>query len=449
VTNAEDAAPEEMSATPSRGGIFRALRERDFALLWSGQSVSSIGDGVFTIALALEALHIDRSPTGLAFVLAARAVPSVCFSLVGGVVVDRVPKRVAMLVSDLVRGLAVGAIALLVGHGSLRLWELIVMSAVFGTADAFFSPASMAFLPELLPAELLVQGNALSQTSSQFAQGLLGPAAGGIVVAAVGSAWSFGIDAASFAVSSVCLLAMRARSRPQPSGRSAVAEAREGLHYVRSRRWLMVSIPAAALANFFGISPLSVLLPLLVRHVLHSGPLALGLVFAAGGAAGVVASLVVARLGAPRHRVTVLWTAYGVGGLAIGGMAFAHSVWVVGALSSAEIGLILYGYVLWVAMMQELVPKEMLGRVFSLVYLFAFALGPLGILAGGGVAASIGTRPALLLSGAVSGGICLLVVFVPGVRDPERTLSAAASDSSSSGDSNDGGDAGPGPAAAT
>jgi MFS family permease len=293
------------------------------------------------------------------------------------------------------------------------------MSAVFGTADAFFGPASMAYLPELLPPELLVQGNALSQTSSQFAQGLIGPAAGGIVVAAIGTAWSFGFDAISFAVSSACLLAMRARIRPEPTGRSPLAAAREGLHYVRSRRWLAVSIPGAALANFFGITPLAVLLPLLVRHVLHGGALALGLVFAAGGAAGVVASLVVARLGAPRNRVTVLWTAYTVGGAAIACMALAPNVWVVGALSAVEIGLILYGDVLWVAMMQELVPKEMLGRVSSLVYLFAFALGPLGILAGGAVAASIGTRSALVVSGAVSGGICLGVIFVPGVRDPD------------------------------
>lgn len=400
--------------------MFRALRERDFALLWSGQSVSSLGDGIFTIALVLEALRIDHSPTGLAFVLAARAVPSVCFALVGGVVVDRVPKRLAMLASDVVRGLAVGAIAVLVADGRLQLSELVVMSAVFGSADAFFGPASMAFLPELLPVELLVQGNALSQTSSQFAQGLVGPAAGGIVVAAVGTAWSFGFDAISFAVSVVCLVAMRARSRPPPSGGSPLGEAREGLRYVRSRRWLAVSIPGAALANFFGIAPLSVLLPLLVRHVLHSGALALGLVFAAGGAAGVVASLVVARLGSPKNRVTVLWTAYSVGGLGIAGMAFAPDVWVVGAMSALEIGLILYGDVLWVAMMQELVPKKMLGRVSSLVYLFAFALGPLGILAGGVVAAWIGTRATLLVSGAVSGGICLLVMFVPGVRDPER-----------------------------
>jgi MFS family permease len=388
--------------------------------LWSGQSVSSLGDGIFTIALALEALRIDHSATGLAFVLAARAVPAVFLALAGGVVVDRVPRRLAMLVSDAVRGLAVGAIALLIADGKLELDELVVMSAVFGTADAVFGAAAMAYVPELVPAELLVQANALSQTSGQFAQGLVGPAVGGLVVAAIGAAWSFGIDALSFAVSSVTLFAMRARSRPAASGHSALADAREGLAYVRHTRWRVASLGGAALANFFGIAPLAVLLPVLVRHVLNGGAVALGLVFAAGGAAGVVASLVVARLGPPRRQVTVTWTAYCLGGLAIALMAAAPNVWVVGVLSALEVGLILYGDVLWVAMMQSLVPKEVLGRVSSLVYRFAFALGPLGILAGGVAATAIGTRAAFLLSGAVSGGICLAVIFIPGVRDLEQ-----------------------------
>lgn len=116
--------------------------------------------------------------------------------------------------------------------------------------------------------------------------------------------------------------------------------------------------------------------------------------------------------------MTIMWLAYGVGGLGIAAMAAAPNVWIVGVLSAVEIGLILYGDVQWVAMMQELVPKELLGRVSSLVYLFAFALGPLGILAGGASATVLGTRSALLISGLVSGGICLGVLLVPGVQLP-------------------------------
>jgi MFS family permease len=415
-----------MPRTPSdRPGVFESLREGDFALLWSGQSVSALGDGVFTVALAIVTLQVDPRPSALAYVFAARAVPSVCFALLGGVVVDRFSRRIAMLASDAGRGLVVGVGALLLAKGDLRLWQLIVMSCLFGTADAFFGPASMAIVPELLDHRLLAQGNALSQMSGQLAQGLIGPAFGGAIVGAVGTAWSFGIDAISFAVSAVCLSLMRLRTTGKGKRASAVAEAREGIDYVRSHRWLLASLLGAALANFFGIAPLGVLLPLLVRSDLHGSALALGLVFAAGGAAGVVASLVVAKLGSPRKMVTVMWTAYAGGGVGIVCMAAAHEVWLVAVLSAVEVGLILYGDVLWVAMMQSLVPREVLGRVSSLVYLCAFALGPLGILGGGLAASAIGVRAALVLSGAVSGLICVVVLFVPGVRDPERAPASA------------------------
>jgi MFS family permease len=403
-------------------GTFEALKVRDFALLWSGQTISSLGDGVFTIALALTALKIGHGAIDLAYVLAARAVPSVCFALLGGVVVDRVPKRLAMLTSDLVRGLAVGVVALLIAGQDLRMWQLIAMSAIFGTADAFFGPASLSILPELLDENLLAQGNALNTMSGSLTQGLIGPAVGGLVVGSIGFAWSFGIDAISFAGSAICLLAMRLRTMRSKARLSALAEALEGIGYVRKTRWLIASLAAAALANFVGMMPLTVLLPVLVRNVLHASALSLGLVFAAGGAAGVVASLVVARMGSPRLRVTVLWIAYAGGGLSILLMAFAVNVWVVGILNAIEIGLFIYGDVLWVTMMQELVPREVLGRVSSLVYLLAFALGPLGILLGGVLAAGIGIRETLFLSGLVSTLICIGVIVIPGVRDPERPI---------------------------
>lgn len=401
---------------------FGALKIRDFALLWSGQTVSSLGDGIFTIALAIVALEVDHSPSGIAFVFAARALPSVLLALVGGVVVDRVSRRLVMLTSDSVRGLTVGSTALLLSRGDLRLWELIVMAAIFGCADSFFGPASMTIVPELLSPDLLVSGNALSQLSGQLTQGLIGPAVGGFIVAAIGTAWSFGLDAASFFVSALCLSVMRSRSREEKSKRSPLEDAREGLRYVWKRNWLAYSIVGAALANFFGLAPLGVLLPLFVRDTLHASALSLGLVFAAGGATGVVASLVVARLGPPKRQVSVLWIAYAASGAAIAAMAFAPNVLVTGLLTACEVGLMLYGDVLWVAMLQRLVPNEVLGRVSSLVYLFAFSLGPLGILFGGVAASAIGVRHAIFASGLISGLICLAVLFVPGVLDPERDV---------------------------
>lgn len=94
--------------------VVAPLRERDFRLMWSGNLVSRLGDGIFTVAIALEALRVDHQPTGLAYVLASRAVPGVALAILGGVVVDRIPRRTAMLAADVVQGAAVGVVAILV-----------------------------------------------------------------------------------------------------------------------------------------------------------------------------------------------------------------------------------------------------------------------------------------------------------------------------------------------
>jgi predicted MFS family arabinose efflux permease len=400
-----------------------ALRHRDFALLWSGQSISLVGDGVYTVALALETLRIDNHPLALSLVLAARLLPTVLLLVAGGVIVDRVPRRLAMLTSDTTRGVAVGVVALLVALGALQVWELVIISAVFGAADALFYPAATAVTPEILPADLLVQGSALNHTSETMAQMLIGPALGGLVVATLGYQWAFAIEALSFAVSAACVLAMASRPRPAPSGHSALADAREGLRYVRSQRWLWVSLGAAGLANFAAFSPLALLVPLLIRNVLDQGPLALGLVLAAGGVGGGVTALLVARLGAPRLRITSMWAGWAVSAGGIVVLSLAPNVWVAGALALIITGTLMYGNVLWNPIMQELVPPELLGRASSVDWLVSLSLSPLGVLVRGAVAGVVGTRTTMLVGGCVALAVCG-ILFVPGVRDPERRLSS-------------------------
>jgi MFS family permease len=406
-----------------------ALRHRDFALLWSGQSVSLVGDGVYTVALALETLRIDNHPLALSIVLAARLLPTVLLLVAGGVIVDRIPRRLAMLASDSTRGVTVAVVAVLVALGTLQIWELVVISAVFGAADALFYPAATAVTPEILPADLLLQGSALNHTSETVAQALIGPALGGLVVAALGYEWGFAIDAASFAVSGACVLAMASRPRPEPSGHSPLAEAREGFRYVRSQRWLWVSLLGAGLANFAAFSPLGVLLPLLVRNVLRQGPLALGLVLAAGGVGGGVTASVVARFGAPRLRITSMWTGWAISSAAIVGLALAPNVWFAGAFAFVITGTLMYGNVLWYPIMQEIVPPELLGRASSVDWLVSLSLSPLGVLVSGALAGVIGTRVTMLIGGFIALALCA-VLFVPGVRDPERHLSSRVASAS-------------------
>jgi MFS family permease len=196
---------------------FAPLGHRDFALLWSGQAVSQLGDGVFTVTLALEALRVDPDAAGLSYVLAARLAPAVLFTLLGGVIVDRFPRRAALLASDAAQGVAVTTITILGATHRISLLSLVLMALVFGLGDALFFPAATAITPELVPGDQLTGASALNQTSTQLARVLIGPALGGVIAGLLGTAWGFGIDAASFAVSTVTLMMMRKRPARQPN----------------------------------------------------------------------------------------------------------------------------------------------------------------------------------------------------------------------------------------
>ncbi len=404
---------------------FEPLRHRDFTLLWSGQTVSMLGDGVFTVTLALETLRVDPHPIGLSYVLAARVLPAVAFVLLGGVIADRVPRRLAMLGSDLARGAAVAVIAVLVATGAVHLAALIVLAFVFGVADAFFFPASTAITPELVPPGLLVGASALSGTSTQLAQILVGPAVGGVIVGLLGTAWGFGIDAASFAVSAACLAAMSARPKPEPGQTSPLRDIVEGLRYCRSQRWLWVSILGAGLGNLVAFSPLAALIPLLVQHSLHGGGIALGLVLAAGGLGGLAASLLLGHRGAPRRRIVHLWLGWGLSGAGVVGLGFVPGVWLAGGVAFLIYSLDTYGNVLWNPLVQAGVPAAMIGRVASVDYFFSFALSPLGLLAAGAAAEAIGVRATLVAGGAIT-ALTTLIPLLPGVHDPEPSNDVCA-----------------------
>ncbi|MHB1525250.1 MAG: MFS transporter [Candidatus Dormibacteria bacterium] len=400
----------------SRSRITASLQGRDFRLFWGANLVSSLGDGVFTVALALEALRLDQLPTGLAYVLAARTVPTVVLSLLGGIVADRVARRTALLAADVVRGLAVGLIAGLVLLHAVSLLWLGLMAVVFGVADAFAGPAFLALMPEIVPGALITQANALNSTSTEMAVNLVGPALGGVVVAAIGTGGCFLFDAATFAGSAAFLAGIGWRRRPDGPHSSMVREAVDGLRYITSRRWLLVLLVGAALANLTGLGPYTVLLPTLVRHVLHGSPVGLGLVYASAGAAGVLASLAVARLGEPRHLLETMWGAYGLSGLMVVALSQVPTTWAAAGCSAAAAGLVVYGDVLYFSRLQQSVPKGILGRVSSASFVMVMTLTPLGMVAGGLLAASLGTRSALLVSGTLSASCCL-AVLVPGARD--------------------------------
>jgi predicted MFS family arabinose efflux permease len=399
--------------------IPRTLRHRDYALLWSGQTVSVLGDGLYTIAIALQALRISDHATTLAYVEAARVAPNALLLILAGAVVDRLPRRLVILGANVLRGGAVAAIAALVVAHALNVTELVVLSAAVGVGDAFFYPAYRAIMPELLPPELLTQGNAFNSASQTVGLSFAGPAIGGVLVALGGTAAAFAVDAGTFVVASLGLVVMSRLPAPAPSGHSVVADARQGVRWTIRQRWLWFGILATGIANFAGFSPMAVTIPLLVRDVLHQGPAAYGATFGAAGAGGLVAAAVAGRLGSPRRRMSMIWAAWGAASLALVGIGVAPDVFVVAASGAVTYFGLVYGNLLWGALMQVAVPADMLGRATSVDWLFSVCLSPLGLLFAGALASSVGVRETVLLGAGLSAMSCL-VVFMPGVREPDR-----------------------------
>jgi MFS family permease len=401
-----------------RPRVTAALRHRDFALLWSGQTVSLAGNGVFTVALPLEVLRLTGRPLDLALVVSARTVPAVLLLLAGGTVADRMSRRRLMLASDACCGVAVGLAGWLVAAGGARLWQLAALSAVFGVASAFFKPAATAIVPDIVPPDLLQSASSLSSLSQSVAQYLAGPLAGGLIVAVTGTGWAFGIDAISFVVSAGCLAVMH--RTPAPAGPRAplLAGAREGLRYCWSQPWLCWSMIAVGVANLVCYVPLSVLEPLLVRQVFRAGPAALGVLYSASGAGGAAASGCAARW-PPRRPVAAIWAGWAGAGLAAAGLGLAPWLWLaVGCAGLAWFG-ITYGNVVWLPLLQREVPGPLLGRVSAVDWVLSLALAPAGTIAGGALAGLAGVRLTLVVAGstaAATGSVLLL----PGVNSPGR-----------------------------
>jgi predicted MFS family arabinose efflux permease len=402
-----------------RRALPRALRHRDYALLWSGQTVSVVGDGIYTIAIALEALRISDHASSLAYVEAARVAPNALFLLVAGALVDRLPRRLVVLGANALRAGAIAALAALTAVHSVSLTELIALSAVVGVGDAFFYPAYRAIMPELLPAELLTQGNAFNSASQTVGSAFIGPAIGGVIVAAGGTSTAFAMDAATFLIGVLCLFAMTHVDAPAASGRSVIADTRSGISWTMRQRWLWYGILATGVANLAAFAPMAVTVPLIVRDALHQGPAAYGATFGACGIGGLLAAVVAGRLGSPKRRMSMIWAAWAAASVALAGTGLAPDVFVVAGCGAVTYFGLTYGNLLWGALMQVAVPARMLGRASSVDWLISICLSPLGLVSAGALASSIGVRETVLLGAGLAALSCL-VVFVPGVREPER-----------------------------
>ena len=404
-----------------RGDLLSPLKHRDFRILWTGMTISLIGDGIFLIAIAWESYSLWNAPAALSIVGIGMTIPTIAFLLVGGVVSDRHDRRIVMAWADGLRAVAVALLAVLVLMNVLRFWELVALVAVYGVGTAFFMPAFEAILPELLPRPDLPAANALDQFVRPIAMRLVGPVAGGALVAA-SAGIAFAIDATSFAACLVAVLVMPRRGgRPVEIHSSNIAAFKEGLRFVRQRVWLWGTLLSAAIAYLVFLGPAEVLLPFLVKNELHASAGTLGLVLAAGGVGAVGGAAFMGRRGHPRRDVTVMYATWTIATLAIAGYGIANAAWQLMLVCLVFNALEAAGTIVWATIKQHHVPGSMLGRVSSLDWLISIGLLPLSFALTAPVAAAFGARATLVGAAALGGAVTLSAYFLPGMRAIERT----------------------------
>jgi MFS family permease len=400
------------------------LRSRGFRLLWTGAAISLVGDGVFLVALAWHVYSVSEGLTGMAWAGVALAAPQLVLLPLGGLLADRVDRRLVMLGSDIVRSGCLVLLALLSWADQPSMLLLYAVVGVYGAATGVFGPAFDAIIPELVPAQELTKANALDQLIRPIGLQMLGPAVGGGAIALAGTGIAFLLDAASFLVSAAMLLALPRTSRARPST-TVLEDLRGGVVFVCSQPWLWATLSAGAVGLLFVFGPSEVLLPYLVKEVFDESAGHLSLVYASGGLGAVAAAAVVGHTGLPRRLLTLAYLAWAGATLAVVGYGLASSsIGLAVACSLASAGEAV-GMVAWSSAKQRLVPLGLLGRVSSVDWFVSTALVPLSYAVTAPVAGMLGAQATFVWAGVIGGCATLAFLLVPGVRSAEEGAGAS------------------------
>jgi MFS family permease len=399
--------------------MLRVFDDRDFTLFWLGSTVSLLGDGIYFVAIAWEVYHVSNRPSALAYVGVAWTLPQLVSLLFTGAISDRLDRRRVMMFANATSGIAIGGIAVMTFLGAVTLWQLWILVAVHGVGVALFIPAAGAFVPEIVPAERLVEANVLRQSIRPLALRLVGPALGGVLVAALGPGQAFLADSLSFLIALTAVAMIRPRPRARSESRRLSHEVLTGLRFIGSESWLWVSLIAAAAWLLVYVGPLEVLLPFLVRNKISLDARALGLVFAAGGVGAITFAYLVGRKGLPQRALVLMYAVWSLSMFALATLGLATALWQAMLASFFIFGLLSTGEIVWQTMLQRRVPNELLGRVASVDWLASAALVPISFVLTGPIAGAVGAAKTVLGAGLIGGTLMAALIAVPTIRAPE------------------------------
>jgi MFS family permease len=399
------------------------LAEREFGLLFLGRTVSLFGTAFAPIALAFAVLDLTGSATDLGVVIAAGVVPQILFILVGGIWADRLPRHHVMVVSDAVAGAAQAAIAALVLTGRAEIWHLVVLQLVRGGASSFFFPAAQGIVPQTVSARFLQEANALLRLSRNGTQ-IIGAAAGGVAVAAIGSGWALAFDAGTYFLGAAVLLALRIPRRLTMAERHFVRELAEGWNTFRSRAWLWGIVVQFAFVNACGVGAWAVLGPVVADREL-GGPAAWGFIVAAQGAGLIVGGVVTLRYRPDRLLLVATLAVFPLS-VPVLLLAVPAAAWAI-ALGAFLAGFSIEFFgVFWDTALQQQIPHDQLSRVSSYDALGSIVFIPLGAAIAGPAADHFGVGETLVGAALVIVVATAIVLVVDDVRNLRRRVDRPA-----------------------
>ncbi len=385
------------------GGGLSLLKTRDFGLLWIGQVVSQIGDGLNKVALLWFVYELTGSAFKMVTIGLLQTIPPLVFGPLIGVYLDRLPKKAVMIWVDLTRAVMIVLIPLSSALGMLTLERLYLLVFLISVVSTVFGPALSSAVPLIVTRQHLTAANALIQSTANIGV-LLGPAISGLGIALIGAQNVLYVDSGTFLFATLCLLPIRVREvhrAVQAATSTVLQDLLQGVRFVFvQHRTMFLLMVTAALYNL-AASAFVFLLPVIAQEVLRIGPVKLGWLWSSLGMGMLIASVWLAQLnqGDFRDRLKMVARAMTVGGLAIGTLGFQAT-----PLLSAGLILVIGGStalftpVVW-AMLQEMTPAHLLGRVFTTFSTGSMAAAMTGMAGFGWAADSIGPASTLLAIG--------------------------------------------------
>ena len=399
--------------------IFRSLKHRSFALLWLGQTLSRVGDFVYEIALAWWVLEKTGSAETMGLVLVFSITPSLLFLLIGGVAVDRLPRIMLMLFSDIGRGIAALVVAALAFTNQMQVWHVFAASLFFGFVMAFFQPAYAAIVPQIVPKDDLPSANALTSISANLGR-VVGPAMGAAIVGWAGTSTAFAINGVSFLVSSVFLIPLIFVRIPRPARNvdsQVWQDLRQGITTVFASPWLWISILVFSLVNVTLIGPYYVSMPFLVSDFMKADVNRLGLLYSIFPVGFVIGGVWLGRYNKIPRRGVLMYATLVLGALTLGLYGFHLPLWVL-IIAALINGIALqFGGLAWTHLLQEKVPNEQLGRVSSIDAMGSMSLMPVGMALAGWATATFGPALVFIAGGALTALAGIAVILHPAIRE--------------------------------